>query len=285
MESSSASPKKISSEPRLSMRQGAIALRGITRFIHCVRSRSVIASGSGASSKGGRGKARRAKRMGEKEVYKCSPKLMEKLKRDTLLSRNEIEALYKIYKKLITFNKISSKNAVKSPSSIMTTATTVSEGIDRTVFREVLHNTFDIITENMLMERIFCVWDKINGGLITLENWFHGMSLFLRGSLTKQIEYCFAVYDLNGDGYITKDEMFLLLRNCLIKFPQEEDPEESVRDLVDIILKKMDKDKDGKVSLTDYKETVTGEPLLLEAFGRCLPTEGSKLTFLATLKF
>jgi len=47
----------------------------------------------------------------------------------------------------------------------------------------------------------------------------------------------------------------------------------------------MDKDKDGKVSLEDYKSTVAAEPLLLEAFGRCLPTETSKNTFLATLSF
>lgn len=75
-----------------------------------------------------------------------------------------------------------------------------------------MHNTFDIITENMLMDRIFCVWDKHNCGLITLENWFNGLSLFLKGSTNKQIEYCFTVYDLNADGFITKDEMFQLLR-------------------------------------------------------------------------
>lgn len=86
------------------------------------------------------------------------------------------------------------------------------KGIDRTVFREILHNTFDIVTENTLMDRIFCVWDKQNYGLITLENWLDGLSLFLKGNVTKQVEFCFAVYDLNSDGFITKDEMFQLLK-------------------------------------------------------------------------
>lgn len=62
------------------------------------------------------------------------------------------------------------------------------------------------------MDRIFCVWDKNNCGLITVDNWFKGLSLFLRGSTADLIAYCFAVYDLNSDGYITKDEMFQLLR-------------------------------------------------------------------------
>ncbi|XP_050304598.1 calaxin-like [Anthonomus grandis grandis] len=273
--------------PRLSVRQGAIALRGIARFIHRIQSQRTGTGGgqNNQCSSSGKPVKKRGRRMGEKEVYKCSPKLVEKLKKETLFNRNEIEALYKIYKKLVTFNKSSCKINPKATTSVITSPVTASEGIDRTVFREVLHNTFDILTENMLMDRIFCVWDKQNCGLITLESWFFGMSLFLKGSISKQIEYCFAVYDLNGDGFITKDEMFQLLRNCLIKFPQEEDPEESVKDLVDIVIRKLDKDKDGKVSLEDYRETVAAEPLLLEAFGRCLPNERSKITFLTTLTF
>lgn len=86
------------------------------------------------------------------------------------------------------------------------------QGIDRTVFREVLHNTFDIVTENMLMDRIFCVWDRNNCGLITVENWFRGLSLFVKGTIAEQIAYCFSIYDLNADGYISKEEMFQLLR-------------------------------------------------------------------------
>lgn len=50
------------------------------------------------------------------------------------------------------------------------------------------------------------------------------------------------------DGFITKDEMFTLMRNCLIKQPQDEDPDESVKDLMEIALRKFDVDKDGKVS-------------------------------------
>lgn len=73
-------------------------------------------------------------------------------------------------------------------------------------------------------------------------------------------------------------------RNCLIKHPQEEDPDESVKELVDIVTRKIDKDQDGKVSLEDFQNTVNEEPLLLEAFGNCLPSEESKMTFLTTLK-
>ena len=44
-------------------------------------------------------------------------------------------------------------------------------------------------------------------------------------------------------------------------------------------MKKMDVDKDGKLSFQDFKETVKKEMLLLEAFGPCLPTVDAKGKF------
>lgn len=78
--------------------------------------------------------------------------------------------------------------------------------------------------------------------------------------------------------------MFALLRNCLIKQPQDEDPDEGVKDLVEIALKKFDQDKDGKLNFADFQATVVSEPLLLEVFGPCLPTESATVSFLSTLQ-
>lgn len=50
---------------------------------------------------------------------------------------------------------------------------------------------------------------------------------------------CFHVYDLNGDNYISREEMFHMLKDSLIRQPSEEDPDEGIKDLVEIILKKM----------------------------------------------
>lgn len=135
------------------------------------------------------------------------------------------------------------------------------------------------------MERIFCAWEKGHEGLpLRLEGWLTGLSVFLRGTQHEKISYCFRVYDLNMDGYLTRDEMFTLLRNCLIKQPQDEDPDEGVRDLVEIALRKFDIDKDGKVSYQDFATAVHDEPLLLEAFGQCLPSDGATVSFLSTLQ-
>ena len=53
------------------------------------------------------------------------------------------------------------------------------------------------------------------------------------------IAVCFEVYDLNSDGYISREEMFHMLKTSLVKQTTEEDPDEGIKDLVEITLKKM----------------------------------------------
>lgn len=84
--------------------------------------------------------------------------------------------------------------------------------MDRIMFRELLHNTFHILTEDVLMDRIFSAFDRRSDGLIHMDEWVLGLSIFLRGTLEEQIAFSFFIYDLNSDGVITKEEIFTLLR-------------------------------------------------------------------------
>ncbi|XP_051158051.1 calaxin [Leptopilina boulardi] len=205
-------------------------------------------------------------------------RIIELLKKKTKFSKVELESLCKIYGTLTHIPKQPGEVTGHSSSSQIT------EGIDRTIFRELLHNTFNIITEDTLIERMFVCWDKESEGVIKLQPWILGLDLLLRGTQREKMAFCFKVYDLNSDGYITKDEIFQLFKNCLIKQPGEEDPDEGVRDLSELALKKLDVDHDGKISFEDYEATVNEEPLLLEAFGQCLPTSESIVAFLITLR-
>jgi len=144
--------------------------------------------------------------------------------------------------------------------------------MERSQFRDVLHQKFDM-TEDILMDRVFKAFDKDSDSIISIGEWVEGLSIFLRGTKAEQIDYAFMVYDLNGDGYISREEMFQMLKSCLIKQPSEEDPDEGIKDIVEITLKKMDKDHDSRLSRQDFEQSVAEEPLLLEAFGQCLPDE------------
>lgn len=53
--------------------------------------------------------------------------------------------------------------------------------------------------------------------------------------------------------------------------------------MIESITKKMDHDRDGMISLEDYRESVFANPLLLEFLGPCLPYRAAVYAFLTTL--
>lgn len=82
-----------SSPARLSMRSGAIAVRTVNRFLAAAKNASHASSRSANETKG----KSCHKKMSEKDAYKCSPKIMEAAKRDTLLSRYSCKLLFQNY--------------------------------------------------------------------------------------------------------------------------------------------------------------------------------------------
>ena len=96
--------------------------------------------------------------------------------------------------------------------------------------------------------------------------------MLCEGSEEELVRFCFNIYDLNEDGYISKEEVMTMMQNCFIVHSEQEEEGDGVKDLVDMTLRKMDKDRDGRISLSDFQASVSEEPLLLEAFGNCLPS-------------
>ena len=82
---------------------------------------------------------------------------------------------------------------------------------------------------------------------------------------------------MNGDRYISKEEMYQMLKFTLVRGAEED--EDGIKDLVDLVLKKLDEDRDGRVSESDWAGAIAKESLLMEAFGQCLPGNQVKLNF------
>uniref|UniRef100_G3UIH6 EF-hand domain-containing protein n=1 Tax=Loxodonta africana TaxID=9785 RepID=G3UIH6_LOXAF len=143
-------------------------------------------------------------------------------------------------------------------------------GLDRSAFQDILHSIFGM-TDDMLMDRVFFAFDKDNDSRINVNEWVKGLSVFLRGTFEEKLKFCFEVYYLNGDGYISREEIFDMLKNSLHQQSSEEEADEGIKELVEITMKKMDYDNDGKISFADFERAVKDDRLLLEVFGPCLP--------------
>ncbi|XP_040584443.1 EF-hand calcium-binding domain-containing protein 1-like [Mesocricetus auratus] len=190
-------------------------------------------------------------------------KLVESISKTVkTFKKNEVESLIRLY-----------YSFVEKPSGKLTNAR-----MDCNTFRGILHNIFGM-TDDMLMDRVFFVFDKDSDNHISVQEWVEGLSVFLRGTFEEKTNFCFEVYYLNGDGYISREKIFDMLKNSLSQqFPEEEN-DEGIRELVDISMKKMDHDNDGKISFADFEKAVKKDRLLLEIFGPCLPDAKNCLHF------
>lgn len=59
-------------------------------------------------------------------------------------------------------------------------------GLDCNTFRGVLQNIFGM-TNDMLMNRVFFVFDKDGDGYVNLEEWIKGLAVFLRGTFEEKM--------------------------------------------------------------------------------------------------
>ncbi|XP_028255163.1 calaxin [Parambassis ranga] len=160
------------------------------------------------------------------------------------------------------FNELLGKMSILGRPSI--------QGFDRERFKRILCSNFGI-KDSIMMDEVFRTFDKDNDDFVTVKEWIEGLSVFLRGTLDEKIKYCFHVYDMNSDNYISREEMLRMLKDGLPGLPTREEREEGIKELVEITLKRMDHDHDGRLSLEDFEKSVKEENLLLEAFGKCLP--------------
>uniref|UniRef100_A0A8C3WJF6 EF-hand domain-containing protein n=1 Tax=Catagonus wagneri TaxID=51154 RepID=A0A8C3WJF6_9CETA len=170
------------------------------------------------------------------------------------VKKNEVECLIRIFHSLVERADVRLDNI----------------GLDRNAFQVIPHRIFGM-TDDVLMNRVFFAFDKDNDNLINVKEWVKGLSVFLRGTFEEKLKFCFEVYYLNGDSYISREKIFDMLKNSLHQQSPEEETDEGVTELVDITLKNMDYDNDGKLSFEDFEKAVKEDRLLLEVFGPCLP--------------
>ncbi|CAG9092062.1 unnamed protein product [Plutella xylostella] len=155
------------------------------------------------------------------------------------------------------------------------------ETISRAHFRDVLHTGLGM-TDTYMVERVMVALDRGTSPQVTMATFAKAMSLYLRGDLEERITYAFTCYDLLGEGQLRRETMYQLMKKCLIKVSRDDDVEEAVKELVDILMKRMDLDLDGAINFADFHDSVVETPALLQALGPCLPARPAVYAFVAT---
>ncbi|RLU25493.1 hypothetical protein DMN91_001649 [Ooceraea biroi] len=110
---------------------------------------------------------------------------------------------------------------------------------------------------------VFNTLDQDHSGLLSFEDFVTGLSILSRGSIDEKLRWTFSLYDINGDGCITREEMTDIVTavyELMGKFADPNLDHEGVREKVDRMFQKMDGNRDGVVTLSEFLEACRADP-------------------------
>lgn len=96
------------------------------------------------------------------------------------------------------------------------------------------------------------------------------LSVTTRGTLEEKLQWAFSIYDIDGDGYITQNELFSILR-AIHKMVGAIDDRRLTKTNVTRLFEKMDKNHDGSLSLEEFVSGAKEDELFVQMLQTSTP--------------
>ncbi|KAK3545577.1 hypothetical protein QTP70_008125 [Hemibagrus guttatus] len=164
----------------------------------------------------------------ELSAVRHRPEGLEQLEAQSRFSRKELQILYRGFKN-------------ECPSGV----------VNEDTFKDIYAQFFPQGDASTYAHFLFNAFDTDHNGA----DFVMGLSILLRGTVQEKLNWAFNLYDINKDGYITKEEMLDIMKaiyDMMGKWTYPILKEETPRQHVEIFFQKMDKNKDGVVTIDEF---------------------------------
>ncbi|CAG2058792.1 unnamed protein product, partial [Timema podura] len=155
---------------------------------------------------------------------RCLPDRLETISQATKFTKDEIRYVYRAFK-------------TECPSGIISEAT----------FKSIYAKFFPLGDSSQYAHYVFTNLDKGHTGIITFRDFMFGMSVVMKGSLQERLRWAFSLYDINHDGFITRQELLDVISAIYSLLGDSRDrPKKST------LVHKLDLNNDGVITIDEF---------------------------------
>ncbi|XP_032808276.1 A-type potassium channel modulatory protein KCNIP1-like isoform X2 [Petromyzon marinus] len=173
------------------------------------------------------------------------PEGLEILQEQTKFNRKELQILYRGFKN-------------ECPTGL----------VDEEMFKQIYAQFFPQGDASTYAHYLFNAFDKDHSGSLNFEDFVTGLSILLRGTLNDKLNWAFNLYDINKDGYITKEEMNDIIKSIydmMGRGTYPTVPMSAPEEHVDKFFQKMDQNKDGVVSIEEFMQACKNDENIMRS--------------------